>query len=57
VTPALGRVVGFVVLIHGLGLRLDSTWQGTASVLIVGGAALLGWALVGEASVSGRGER
>jgi hypothetical protein len=50
-------VIGFVVLVHGLGLRLDSTWQGTALVLILGGAALLGWAAVGEASVSGRSER
>lgn len=56
-TPALGRLIGFVVLVHGLGLRLDSTWQGTALALILGGAALLGWAVVSEASVSGRSER
>lgn len=51
-TPALGRLVGFVGLVHGLGLRLDSSWQGTAWVLILAGGALLAWALVTEASVS-----
>jgi hypothetical protein len=45
-------LVGFVGLVHGLGLRLDSSWQGTAWVLILAGGALLAWALVTEASVS-----
>jgi hypothetical protein len=57
VTPAVGRLLGFVLLVHGLGLRLDSTWQETALTLIVGGGALLAWALVAEASVWGGGER
>ena len=56
-TPALARIVGFVVLVHGLGLRLDSSWQGTALALILGGVALLAWAFAGQAFVSERGER
>ena len=56
-TPALARIVGFVVLVHGLGLRLDSSWQGTALALILGGAALLVWAFAGQAFVSERSER
>lgn len=50
------RVAGFLALVHGIGLRLDSTWQGTALVLIVGGLVLTLAALVREASVSGPGE-
>lgn len=56
-TPALARIVGFVTLVHGLGLRLDSTWQGTALVLILVGAGLLVRAFAGEAFVSGPRER
>ena len=56
-TPALARITGFVALVHGLGLRLDSTWQGTALVVILIGAALLAWAFAGEAFVSERRER
>ena len=56
-TPALARIVGFVTLVHGLGLRLDSTWQKTALGMILAGAALSAWALVGEAFVSERRER
>ena len=56
-TPALARIVGFTVLVHALGLRLDSTWQWTALLGILGGGALAVWALVAEAFVSGSGER
>lgn len=56
-TPALGRLGGFLALVYGIGLRLDSTWQGTAMVLMIGGGALVGWALAREASVSESGER
>jgi hypothetical protein len=56
-TPALARIVGFATLVHGLGLRLDSTWQKTALVVILVGAALSAWALVDEAFVSERRER
>lgn len=51
-TPAVIRVLGFLALVHGLGLRLDSSWQGTALVLVLGGGAAVVWALVREASVS-----
>ena len=56
-TPALARIVGFVTLVHGLGLRLDSTWQGTALVVMLIGGALLAWAFAGQAFVSQRGGR
>ena len=56
-TPDLARITGFVVLVHGLGLRLDSTWQGTAAVIMLIGAALLAWAFAGPAFVSERRER
>jgi hypothetical protein len=32
------RPLGFLLLVIGLGLRLDSPWQGLASVLIAVGA-------------------
>ena len=56
-TPALARIVGFVTLVHGLGLRLDSTWQASALVVILIGAGLLAWAFTGQAFVSDRRER
>jgi hypothetical protein len=56
-TPALARILGFVTLVHGLGLRLDSTWQGTALVVILIGTGLLAWAFAGPAFVSERRER
>jgi hypothetical protein len=56
VTAGQARVAGFLALVHGIGLRLDSTWQGTALVLIVGGLVLTLAALAREASVSGPGE-
>ena len=33
------RPIGFILLMLGLGLRLDSSWQGLAWLLIVAGAA------------------
>jgi len=56
VTAGQARVAGFLALVHGIGLRLDSTWQGTALLLIVGGLVLVVGALAREASVSGSGE-
>ena len=35
---ALWRPLAFLVLMVGFGLRLDTTWQRLAGVLIVGGA-------------------
>jgi hypothetical protein len=40
------RPVGFLVLMIGLGLRLDTTWQATAWLLILAGAGALGLGLV-----------
>jgi hypothetical protein len=51
-SPGVVRIAGLVVLAHGLGLRLDSSWQRTALALIVAGAAALAWSLSREASVS-----
>ena len=51
-SPGVARIAGLVVLAHGLGLRLDSSWQRTALALIVAGAAALAWSLPREASVS-----
>ncbi|HJQ84921.1 MAG TPA: hypothetical protein VKA21_12640 [Candidatus Binatia bacterium] len=36
--------LGFVLLMLGFGLRLDSSWQGTAWVLLAGGAICAGLA-------------
>ena len=41
----LWRPVTFFVLMMGLGLRLDTTWQGVAWLLIVAGAVGGGLAL------------
>jgi hypothetical protein len=38
-TDSTWRSVGFLVLMVGLGLRLDTRWQGFAWMLIVLGAA------------------
>lgn len=50
------RLLGFVTLAHGIGLRLDSTWQRTALLLIVCGGVMALGALLREASVSGPGK-
>jgi len=39
------RAVGFLLLVLGLGLRLDTTWQGFAWLLILAGAAVAGMGL------------
>ena len=51
-TPGGWRPLGFLLLMLGFGLRLDSEWQGLASALlglgaVAGGAGL--WALRREA--------
>jgi hypothetical protein len=53
VTAPVIRILGFLALVHGIGLRLDSTWQGLALLLILGGGGAVIWALTSEASVSG----
>ena len=52
-TGGVWRPLGFLVLMLGFGLRLDSEWQGVASALlgfgaVAGGAGL--WALRREAA-------
>jgi hypothetical protein len=39
------RAIGFLLLVLGLGLRLDSSWQGLARLLIAAGvvATAAGW--------------
>jgi hypothetical protein len=56
VTAAVQRLIGFVVLVSGIGLRLDTSWQRTAFVLILAGGAVVVRALWREASVSGPAE-
>lgn len=34
------RPLAFLLLMLGFGLRLDSTWQGTANALLIGGGVL-----------------
>ncbi|HEV7734035.1 MAG TPA: hypothetical protein VGR62_17825 [Candidatus Binatia bacterium] len=41
----MSRPLGFLLLMLGLGLRLDSTWQLLASLLIVCGAVVSGLGL------------
>jgi len=52
-TAGVWRPLGFLILMLGFGLRLDSEWQGVAGALlgcgaIAGGAGL--WALRREAT-------
>jgi len=52
-TAGVWRPLGFLVLMLGFGLRLDSEWQGVAGALlglgaVAGGAGL--WALRSEAA-------
>lgn len=49
-SAAVIRLLGFLALAMGLGLRLDSEWQGAAILLILGGGTAVVWALVTEAS-------
>ncbi len=42
-----GRPLGFVLLMLGFGLRLDSDWQGLAWLLLVAGAVAGGAGLLG----------
>ena len=47
-TAGVWRPLGFLILMLGFGLRLDSEWQGVAGVLLAAGAAAGGaglWAL------------
>jgi hypothetical protein len=50
--PGLWRPLGFLLLMLGFGLRLDSDWQGLATGLLVCGAVAAGaglWTLRREA--------
>jgi hypothetical protein len=49
VKEGVGRSLGLVLVMVGVGLRLDSTWQWSASVLLVLGGALAIWDLAGGA--------
>jgi hypothetical protein len=55
------RPLGFLLLMLGFGLRLDTPWQGLAWLLLAGGAAVAGRGLISAvgrdgsaASVPGR---
>ncbi|MCW5891853.1 MAG: hypothetical protein KIT14_15120 [bacterium] len=45
IAPGVLRPVGFLLLMLGFGLRLDSSWQGTAWLLLAAGAATAGLGL------------
>ena len=47
----MARAVGFVVTMIGLGLKLDSTWQTMATLVLIAGCGVGGWGLVGGAFV------
>ncbi len=52
-TAGAWRPLGFLVLMLGFGLRLDSEWQGLATALLVCGAVAASaglWALGREAA-------
>ena len=55
--PAVGRAIGFVVTLVGVGIRLDSTWVGTGTVILVVGSIVGVWGLVAGAFVPGAPER
>ncbi len=44
-SPGVLRPLGFLLLMLGFGLRLDSAWQTLAAVLLVAGAGLGGLGL------------
>jgi hypothetical protein len=46
----LARPLGFLLLMLGFGLRLDTSWQGLAWVLILAGAAVAARGLAGGAA-------
>ena len=50
-TTGVARAVGFVVTMIGLGLKLDSTWQTTATLVLLVGCGVGGWGLVAGAFV------
>lgn len=56
-SPAFARAVGFVVTMVGVGVRLDSAWTATGTVVLAVGCLLGGWGLVGGAFVPERPER
>ncbi len=43
---ALLRPLGFLLLVLGLGLRLDSTWQVSAAIVVAVGAGMAGLGLL-----------
>lgn len=50
-TPSLGRAVGFVLTMIGVGIRLDSTWQVIGTAVLVAGSGVGAWGLVAGAFV------
>jgi len=51
VTPASARAIGLVVLMIGVGLRLDSSWQTLAAGTLGAGGILGLWGLLAGAFV------
>lgn len=49
------RPLGFMLLMLGFGLRLDTRWQALAWVLLAAGGAMAGWGvwLLGRRAASG----
>jgi hypothetical protein len=45
-SPGLGRVAGFLLLMVGFGLRLDTGWQISAWLLLAAGAVVAAGAFV-----------
>jgi hypothetical protein len=51
VKAGVGRALGLVLVMIGVGLRLDSAWQASACTLLVLGSAVAIWDLGGRAFV------
>jgi hypothetical protein len=53
VSPGTARAVGFVVVMIGVGIRLDSTWTAVGTFVLAAGSVLGVWGLLGGAFVRG----
>jgi hypothetical protein len=49
-SAGIHRPLGFLLLMLGFGLRLDTAWQGLAWVLLVAGAVVAGRGLLGQSA-------
>lgn len=52
-SPSTARAIGFLVVMIGVGIRLDSTWTGLGTFVLVAGSVLGLWGLLGGAFVRG----